>query len=86
MTIRGIIYVEVNIGTKKRSMNLKIVEELKFEIILETNAIYGWGMILDFNMDRIQFKDTDASINMVSETIMKNNLRKSRRCGCKKRK
>jgi hypothetical protein len=43
----------VNIEAKKRNTDLKIVEELEFEIILEINIIYRWKMILDFNMDRI---------------------------------
>ena len=53
MTARGLVYVEIDIGAKKRETDLRIMEELGFKVILGTNIIYGWRMILDFKTERI---------------------------------
>jgi hypothetical protein len=58
------IYVQLNLGAKKRGLNFKVVEELGFEIIIETNIIYGWEIILDFQVDKMQFQNTTENIDM----------------------
>jgi hypothetical protein len=71
ITVWGIIYVEIDIKPKKRSLKLKIVEELSFEIILRTNIIYEWKIILDFNTKKIKFWNIETNINIVYRNQLK---------------
>jgi hypothetical protein len=41
------------------------VKELDFKVIFGTNIIYGWGIILDFDTEKIRFRDTKKNINMI---------------------